>query len=107
MASSKATGASALLGVAIDAPSDLYAVGRPGIDQTVIGSPGASTLTVAAGSSGNLTGSFAYRLGFGPPDGALSAPAAPVMTAVEAPVGTPFLDDLTASGTPATYFPNV
>ena len=109
MASSKATGASALLGVAVDAPSDLYAVGRPGINMNQVGSPTGGGLTVTASvGDGNLTGSFCYRYAFGSPDGALTAPGAPVMTMVEAAgTPTPIVNDLTASGTVGTLFPNV
>src|ERR1039457_3131016 len=89
MASSKATGASAPLGVAVDAPSDLYAVGRPGINMNQVGAPMGGDLTVTASvGDGNLTGSFCYRYAFGSPDGALTAPGAPVMTMVEGG-GTP------------------
>src|ERR1017187_1205877 len=109
MASSKATGASALLGVAVDAPSDLYAVGRPGINMNQVGAPMGGDLTVTASvGDGNLTGSFCYRYAFGSPDGALTAPGAPVMTMVEAAgTPTPIVNDLTASGTVGTLFPNV
>src|ERR1035441_3737732 len=109
MASSKATGASALLGVVVDAPSDLYAVGRPGIDMTVTTPPSGGGLTTTASvGSGNLTGSFAYRIGFGTPDGTLTSPAPPVMTIVAAP-GTPIpaQNDLAAAGTSGSLFPNV
>src|ERR1039457_450010 len=109
MASSKATGASALLGVAVDAPSDLYAVGRPGINMNQVGAPMGGDLTVTASvGDGNLTGSFCYRYAFGSPDGALTAAGAPVMTMVEAAgTPTPIVNDLTASGTVGTLFPNV
>src|ERR1035441_10434870 len=106
MASSKATGASALLGVVVDAPSDLYAVGRPGIDMTVTTRPSGAGLTITPSvGAGNLTGSFAYRVGFGTPDGALTDPAFLVMTMVAAgvlPAPAPVLNDLTASGTVGT-----
>ena len=109
MASSKATGASALLGVVVDAPSDLYAVGRPGIDMTVIGSPDGTTLTTTASvGAGNLSGSFVYRYRFGTPNGALSDPSNPIMTVHAADVGTVAIpSDLTAGGVPVAYFPNV
>src|ERR1017187_3430934 len=109
MASSKANGASALLGVVVDAPSDLYAVGRPGIDMTVTTPPaGGGFPPTASVGSGNLTGSFAYRIGFGTPDGTLTSPAPPVMTIVAAP-GTPIpaQNDLAAAGTSGSLFPNV
>ena len=99
MASSKATGASALLGVAVDAPSDLYAVGRPGIDLTVTAPPG--VLTAAAGATGLLTGSFLWRVAYGQKNGALTNPGPYVCaTAPKVASGIPFKNDLVASGTP-------
>src|ERR1035441_10522942 len=99
MASSKATGASALLGVVVDAPSDLYAVGRPGIDLTVTAPPG--VLTAAAGATGLLTGSFLWRVAYGQKNGALTNPGPYASaTAPKVASGIPFKNDLVASGTP-------
>ena len=99
MASSKATGAAALLGVAIDAPSDLYAVGRPGIDLDLVAAPTTSP-TATAGSAGHLTGSFAYRCSYGQKTGALTSPSAvAVSVGASAAIPTPLLSDLTSGGT--------
>lgn len=87
----KATGAQALLGVVIDAPSDTYSIGRAGVDLNVATAPSTAP-TTAAGTSGNLTGSFYYRVGYGQKNGAMTGPAWSA-TATAAPVGTPGLSD--------------
>src|SRR5450830_757415 len=93
----KATGAQALLGVIIDAPSDTYSIGRAGIDLGVVAAP-STALTATEGTDGNLTGSFLYRVGFGQKNGAATTPAFST-TAVLAAVGTPGLDDAVEAGT--------
>ncbi len=98
MASSKATGASALLGVVVDAPSDLYAVGRPGIDLGIVAAPTTSP-TAAAGGAGLLTGSFGYRVAYGQPNGALTPPSPFKTTVGNVTISHLGLDDLAAAGT--------
>lgn len=101
---SKATGASAVLGVRVDAPSDLYSLGHPTVDFTPI-SDIAAAPSAAIGGAGNLTGSFLFRVSYGTPDGALTTPGPYAQTDVTAPVGTPALDDMT-TGAGSSYIGN-
>lgn len=93
----KATGASAVLGVRIDSPSDLYSIGHPTVDLAVV-TPPATAAAAAVGAAGNLTGSFLYRTSYGRPDGTMTAPGPTQATIVTAPIGTPVLDDATGGG---------
>ena len=73
MTQQKATGALALLGVAVDSPSSRYSVGHPGFDLRQITAPVAAPVA-AAGSAGNLTGDFVWRVAFGAADGTMTNP---------------------------------
>jgi hypothetical protein len=95
---SKATGASALFGVKIDAPSDTYSVGRPAPDVIVVTAP-ATPPTWAAGAAGNLTGSFAYRVAYGQADGAMTTPSAADATISAVAFTGSGLNDATSGGT--------
>ncbi len=97
----KATGAAAVFGVQVDAPSDRFSIGHPSPDLGVI-TPPATSPSAAAGAAGTLTGDFAYRVAYGQKDGALTSPSIPPATIAAAsyvPIGAPGLDDLTSGGT--------
>lgn len=93
----KATGAAALFGVLVDAPSDIYAVGRPGLDLVVVTPPSVSP-SAAAGGAGLLTGTFVYRAAFGQRDGALTSPSPLSTTLVKTVISDVGLNDATGSG---------
>jgi hypothetical protein len=106
MGNNKATGAAAVFGVLVDAPSDLYSIGRPGLDLEVVVPPTTlPTGTVGGAASGSLTGGFLYRVGFGTPDGAMTTPG-PAKNTLVALHGTPTpsQDDLTVGAGPFTGF---
>jgi hypothetical protein len=76
----KASGNLGQLGLLIDGPSGKsasgarnYSVGHPGINVHQVTAP-ITAPTAAAGSAGNLTGEFLYRIAFGQPDGKLTNP---------------------------------
>jgi hypothetical protein len=54
-----ARGADALLGIAIDAPSDLFQCGHPGLDDRLVAAP-AVKLTAGDGGAGSISGSILY-----------------------------------------------
>jgi len=104
----KATGASALLGVLVDAPSDLYAIGRPGVDLESSVRPDTAP-TGSAAASGSLTGDFLYRVAYGTPNGAMTN-AGPAQNTIDSPatiVSVAGTNVLTAGGTfTGTGFPS-
>lgn len=85
MANLTARGADALLGLVLDAPSDVYSVGHPGLDRVLVAPPAAAPVA-AAGAAGAITGSPHYRVAYRRKGGARTTlgPAATVALAAQA-----------------------